>query len=278
MRVSGRDLAEKLQTFEIAKKYQKENVAIEYEPMPYGRVLVVDDVESNLYVIKGYLRPYRLIVDSVESGQEAIELIKKGQVYDLILMDHMMPGLDGIETTKILHDMGYKQPIVAITANAAFGAHQLFMDNGFAGFISKPINLGKLDYCLMKFIYAKQSEEVIAVARTRFSEVKKDDKEVSPRLRQAFLIDASKTMEILEPISQMDTIGFDSFRAYTIQVHAIKSALLNVGRNELAAVAGELEAAGREENFDIVKMQTPSFLDDLQDVINALSRRRNDKN
>jgi len=87
------------------------------DPMPYGRVLVVDDMESNLYVAIGLMRPYGLRLDTALTGREAVDKIKSGEVYDVIFMDHMMPGMDGIEAAKLIRASGYDAPIVALTAN-----------------------------------------------------------------------------------------------------------------------------------------------------------------
>jgi len=147
--------SQSLKNFEISRSYMKKIQQLDIIPMPYGRVLVVDDVETNLYVAEAFLEPYELAIEIAESGIEAINRIKAGEVYDIIFMDHMMPKMDGIEATKIIRDMGYNHPIVALTANATVGASQMFMNNGFSGFISKPLNLGQMDECLMKFIHDK---------------------------------------------------------------------------------------------------------------------------
>jgi PAS domain S-box-containing protein len=103
--VLGKELAEKLQKFELNRSIRLK-AQIMFEPMAYGSVLVVDDVESNLFVVKGLLSPYKLSVDTAESGFEAIDKIKDGKVYDIIFMDHMMPKMDGIETTKRIRKTG----------------------------------------------------------------------------------------------------------------------------------------------------------------------------
>lgn len=163
--VLGPEAAARLQNLEYIRKSPKEINKIDREPMPYGRVLVVDDVGTNLYVAEESLLPYKLAVETVTSGELAVEKIKDGQVYDIIFMDHMMPGIDGIEATNIIRSMGYKHPIVALTANALSGVSELFMKNGFDAFISKPIDLNQLDNCLLRFIRDKQPPEVIENAR-----------------------------------------------------------------------------------------------------------------
>jgi len=157
--VLGEEMASELQNLETgqmplnesAKKVSK----FDHELMPYGRVLVVDDVDINLYVVEGILASYEIAVETATSGPEAIEKIKNGEVYDIVFMDHMMPGMDGVETTKIMRGMGYSNPIVALTANALKDTEKMFMENGFSGFVSKPIDIDRLNMYLTSFIRDK---------------------------------------------------------------------------------------------------------------------------
>jgi signal transduction histidine kinase/FixJ family two-component response regulator len=141
--------------------------------MPYGKVLVVDDVETNLAVAEGLMEPYGLVVDCVTSGAQAIELIKAQQViYDIVLMDHMMPEMDGLEATRIIKteidsDYARNLPVIALTANALAGNEEMFLANGFSDFVSKPINVLLLDKALNKWIRDKQDEETLRTADRR---------------------------------------------------------------------------------------------------------------
>jgi len=160
----GDEAVENLKQFRSSSLAQMKTVQIVYEPMPYGRVLVVDDVETNLYVAKGLMAPYGLSIDTVESGFAAIEKIKDGNVYDIVFMDHMMPQMDGIETTKIIRSLGYTCPIIALTANAIMGQAEMFISNGFDDFISKPVDIRHLNAILNKLVRDKQTPEVIEAA------------------------------------------------------------------------------------------------------------------
>jgi len=272
-RILGVEAVTSLKNLEATKAYLSKISSKACTPMPYGRVLVVDDVESNLYVVKGFLMPYKLEVDTVDSGEAAIEKIKAGNIYDIVFMDHMMPGLDGIESTKIIHELGYDEPIVALTANATFGAAQMFMDNGFSGFISKPIDPAVMDECLMKFIHDKQSPEVLEATRLQFSSREFEEAEViSDRLIESFLIDAKNSIKVLEPIIGMKKLDAAAFRIYTIQTHAMKSALNNIGNAELSNVAGVLEDAGRSEDEYIVLSQTAEFLNKVREVVESFAK------
>ena len=113
--------------------------------------MVVDDVSVNIYVAEEMLRFYDFNVETAENGFDVIEKIKNGKKYDIIFMDHMMPVMDGMETTLQLRKMGYDGAIVALTANALIGNDEKFMQNGFDGFLSKPIDIQKLDEIIKYF-------------------------------------------------------------------------------------------------------------------------------
>ena len=156
----GREVSGRLSNFTYNNNARIEEIKINAAPMPNGRVLVVDDMTTNLYVACGLLKPYELFVDTAKSGGEAIEIIENGGVYDVIFMDHMMPGLDGLETAKILRERGYRGTIVALTANAILGNEEMFLRNGFDAFISKPIDVRQLDSVLVKYIRDKGANDI----------------------------------------------------------------------------------------------------------------------
>ena len=147
----GKEQAEKMRRLEL---YETTPPAAPVAPalMPaHTKVLVVDDVEINLEVVRGILEPYGLDVDCVLSGSEAVEKIKSETPrYHVVLMDHMMPEMDGIETVRIIRqeinsDYARNVPIIALTANALAGNEEMFLTKGFNGFISKPIDIMRLE-------------------------------------------------------------------------------------------------------------------------------------
>ncbi|MCL2203613.1 MAG: response regulator [Defluviitaleaceae bacterium] len=150
--VIGAELAENLKNFKAISWSTAKELEFVPRQMPHGRVLVVDDVDTNLYVAEAMLEAFGLHIELCESGSQAIEKIKAGKVYDIIFLDYMMPEMDGIETTKMLRGMGYTHPIVALTANAIKGQAETLMANGFSGFISKPIDIKILNSYLIRFI------------------------------------------------------------------------------------------------------------------------------
>jgi signal transduction histidine kinase/DNA-binding NarL/FixJ family response regulator len=122
---------------------------------PEAEVLVVDDFSSNLLVAEGLLVPYGMRVFTCLNGREAVKLVRERH-FDLVLMDHMMPEMDGMEATKAIRAMSGKRlrtmPIIALTANAVSGMREMFLENGFNDFLSKPIESSKLDAVLKKWI------------------------------------------------------------------------------------------------------------------------------
>jgi signal transduction histidine kinase/CheY-like chemotaxis protein len=274
----GKELAESLRQFQINSLSKMKKAKIAREPMPYGKVLIVDDVESNLYVAKGLMAFYELSIDTAISGFEVIEKIKNGNVYDIIFMDHMMPIMDGIETTKIIRELGYKAPIIALTANAIMGQMERFLENGFDGFISKPIDTRQLNASLNKLIRDKQPMEVIKAARLQreAAELKKEavvtaGSSVDPQLKNIFARDAQKAVCELDALYEKRNVWNDSnIQMYIVNVHAMKSALANIQETALSGSAAALEQAGRDRNTALMIAETPAFINSLREIIKKI--------
>ena len=274
----GKELAENLHQFRSSSRAQMKRVQITRDPMPYGSVLIVDDVETNIYVARGLMAPYDLKIDSADSGFAAIEKIKNGNEYDIVFMDHMMPKMDGIEATKIIRSMGYAHPVVALTANAVAGQAEIFLGNGFDDFISKPIDVRQLNTILNKLIRDKQTPETLEAARKMTDENKSpsdgnaQQPNVDPQFAEIFARDARKALETLTTIAEKNDYSDENdLRTYIINVHGIKSALANIGKMDLSAVALKLETAGREGKLDIVETETGSFLSALRTYVDELA-------
>jgi CheY-like chemotaxis protein len=128
---------------------------------PDAKVLVVDDIEINLELTEAMLQSFGIRADLAEKGSAAIELVQKN-AYDIIFMDHMMPEMDGIETTRRIRALGdawQDVPIIALTANVINGAEAMFLDNRFNGFLSKPIEFASLNRCLRRWLPAEKIRE-----------------------------------------------------------------------------------------------------------------------
>ena len=278
--VLGKEAAQQLREFRTHNRSQMKRVQISRESMPYGRVLIVDDVETNIYVARGLLVPYELQIDWAYSGFAAIEKVEKGNEYDIIFMDHMMPEMDGMETTKRLRKMGYNHPIVALTANVLSGQAEVFLQNGFDDFISKPIDIRQLNYVLNKLVRDKQPEAVIQEVRQRKSAekavaIKTPLQHISPEFAEIFARDARKSIDAIETLLKKGDISNKDLRTYIIHVHGMKSILASFNNLELSAVAGRLEQMGREEKLRIIAAETPAFLHKLKTFVNKITEGKN---
>jgi len=274
--VLGGEMAENLQRFHASNRKRLKNIHITREQMPYGSVLIVDDVETNIYVARGLMAPYGLKIDSVDSGFAAVKKIRDGNVYDVIFMDHMMPEMGGIEAARRIREMGYEHPVVALTANAVVGQAELFFENGFDDFISKPIDIHRLNVVLNRLIRDKhltKTEEAETNGKETGVQAQPAQPAVDPQFAEAFLRDARKAITALEEICAKQSFYDESdIRSYIINVHGIKSAIANLGRKELSAVAFSLEQAVRDGKTDVITSETPAFIDMLRTLAGELNQ------
>ena len=276
--VLGKEIVANLRQFRTSNRTHMNRVQVIREPMPYGNILIVDDVDTNIYVAKGLLAPYNLKIDTAFSGAETIEKIKSGNVYDIIFMDHMMPNMDGIEATNILRGMGYDQPIVALTANAVAGQAEKFFKNGFTDFISKPIDIRQINAVLNKLVRDKQPKEAIEAARqqdegiTELSDDIGTEPQIDLNLIEIFIRDATKSIAIINDIIEKGVPFSDNdIRTFVVYTHGIKCILTYIGQPELSAFALKLEQAGREKDHEFLLSNTPLFVKLLQIFINMFS-------
>jgi len=276
--VCGADNVQRLRDFNFSRNAIAKKTQIVREYMPYGKVLLVDDVKSNLFVARGLLTPYGLHIDSIDNGVEAVEKIKNGNVYDIIFMDHMMPLMDGIEATKIIREMGYTRPIVALTANAIVGQAQMFLENGFDAFISKPIDSRKLNSILKDFIRDKQPPEVVEAARqeqhqknAKGKENPEEKKKKLSELEEIFLIDAGNALKILEGLyAKINELSEKDMELYRVTVHGSKNTLKSIGETKLSETARKLELAAKENDVAVLSKETPAFIDALKSVVDEM--------
>ena len=259
----GIEIAEQLCSFNYADNSHIKKTQLHHEPMPYGSVLIVDDVETNLFVAEGLLRPYKLKIEMVTSGFAAIDKVKSGNTYDVIFMDHMMPQMDGIETTKRVRDLGYTGIILALTANALLGNGKMFMQNGFDGYIPKPIDMRQLNAFLNKFIRDRHPEEAKKYKPER--KAQPETLEINPKILQVFRRDAEKAI-----VTMRETIENDDIKLFTITAHAMKSALANIGEKEASGAALDLEKAGLNGDLEYISANMELFIETLETLIKRL--------
>ncbi|MDR1612559.1 MAG: response regulator [Planctomycetota bacterium] len=249
---------------------------------PEAEVLVVDDFPSNLLVAEGLLMPYRMRVFTCANGFKAVALARK-RSFDLVLMDHMMPEMDGMEAVAIIRGMDEERcrtmPIIALTANAVSGMKEMFLASGFNDFLSKPIETAKLDAILREWIpagkrrNAPSGEEDIpdAIGRPAASLPEIAGVDAAAGLAR---VGGSRSgyLDLLEVFRRDAQDGFPplekepdnaSLRSFTTLVHALKSALANIGAEGLSQIAALLEMAGRKADLPAIRDRLPRFREDL---------------
>ena len=252
---------------------------------PDAKVLIVDDINTNLIIADGLLMPYKMQTTLCLSAQEAIEAIK-ADTYDIVFMDHMMPEMDGIEATTEIRTMDYPNqyyldvPIVALTANSILGTKEMFMANGFNDFLSKPIDKGMLNSILKKWIPAeKQMVPEIEDIESSQQEIE-DISEILDTIEgidikrgvqlsggtidyffetlAAFHSDITERLDLIK-----NCVDIKDLTNYTTYVHAIKSASANIGAAEVSRLANDLENAGLKNDWDYINNKNSTFLDTL---------------
>jgi len=258
----GIELSENMRKLNFLRTKLK-NVQIAYAPMSGKTVLVVDDNETNLIVTEGLLAPYKLKAEYTSSGVAAVEKIKSGKVYDLILMDHMMPVMDGMEATGIIRSLGYEKPIVALTADAMAGNREMFIAKGFDDYITKPVDTRHLDNVLKKLIPSDKSEiDESLGAGAVFERVDID-------LAGALIRDIRKAVKALEAALSSEFNG--DFKEYVTAFHGVKGVLVNSGYSSLSEEALRLEVLARAEESAALREQTPEFIKQLTALMDSVA-------
>jgi CheY-like chemotaxis protein/HPt (histidine-containing phosphotransfer) domain-containing protein len=261
--VIGLELSQRMRDFTFMGERKLARLQVLREPMPYGKVLIVDDVETNLFVAEGLMAPYQLKIETALSGFAAIEKVESGGTYDVIFMDHMMPEMDGIETTQKIRALGYTGVIVALTANALVGNDEMFRQNGFDDFLPKPIDVRHLNASLNKYVRDRHPEEAHKYKAEAASNVQ--GPALNPKLLEVFRKDAEKAVITLRKTAESGDI-----KLFTTTAHAMKSALANVGEAELSKSAFALEKAGLDGNTDFISRNTEEFAQTLEALIKKL--------
>ena len=273
--ILGKESVDNLNRFKFSSISQIEKRLILREHMPYGSVLIVDDVEMNLFVAKLLLHPYALQMDTATSGYEAIDKIKHKSVYDIIFMDHMMPKMDGIEATSIIRGLGYTGPIVALTANAVAGQAEVFLASGFDDFISKPIDIRILNTVVNKYVRDKYPE-LARNERTKIQlhkigiDVKQgvtvfaDDMNDYISSLHSFLKNAPNT------IAKLYDVTAENMADYCINIHSLKSASAWICAEDIRKDAEKLEILAKSGDMPGIVARNEDFLNEVRAFISKL--------
>ena len=248
---------------------------------PDAKILVVDDHEMNLKVVRGLLAPLQVQIDTAESGKIAIEKVKKKE-YDMVFMDHMMPGMDGVETMheirKLEGEYFKELPIIALSANATTEAQEYFRENGFYDFVPKPIKLKEICGCIRRWlplgtVLYKTPEEARDKANQEMNENTEQEELVIKGLNVKEGIENSGSKDLFISLlgdyyKLIDTkatkiekcLADGLLRDFTIEVHALKSTSRVIGALELSERFYELEQLGNAMDQKTLEMKTPDVL------------------
>ncbi len=258
---------------------------------PEAHILLVDDNELNLVVAKELLKPLRMQIDTAENGLQAVKMVRDGQ-YDLVLMDHMMPVMDGIEAAKAIRalpeDKYQKLPIIALTANAMVDARKEFLNAGMNGFVAKPIDFTRicnqlklwLPKDLVRDVPKEEAKKLLADDLSD-CEIQPEDPQMGFSFEEGVNHCGSKaalmkTIRIFyrtidskaDKIEQCLKEGLIS--DYVVEVHALKSSALLIGAVPLSEAAKELEGYGKQGKTELLEEKTPDLLAmyrDFKDIL-----------
>lgn len=236
-------------------------------PMPDKHILIVDDNDMNLQVATAIMKPYQMKMDCAESGYKAIEMIKNND-YDLVFMDHMMPGMDGEETLHAIRKLkgdSYKTlPVIVLTANASQGAKEMFLNMGFQDFIPKPLEMRNLHSKLTKWLKPDMHSKAV-----EYRAVDTDDYEPDE--------EANEDIDFKEGLSRIGSMPIylktlknfsntitnkrdiisrsfpDDMKTFVIEVHGLKGLAATVSANELAAYSLKLENMGKDNDIEGIR-------------------------
>lgn len=267
---------------------------------PNAKILLVDDHVTNRKVGRALLRDTQIQIDEASGGYECIEKAKHKE-YDLIFLDHMMPDLDGIKTLHRLQEMGivenHHPPVIALTANAIAGAEEMYLQEGFTGFLSKPIRSEKMEELLVKFL----PKELVQKPTTRHSSLSQKAqkvpqiegmdveyalfhvKEVSiyQEMVSDFLVTAETEAEELQQMyCSMEEQSFpkEVLYLYQVKVHAMKSTTASIGALSLSALARILEYAAKDGKEETIKAVHPIFVQQWKEQAKILQESVIDEN
>ena len=279
--------------FSMASSHQERKFMQSFQA-PNAKVLVVDDADVNLLVFANLLKKTKIKIDTASSGLEMLQMVRMNH-YNIIFLDHRMPGMDGIEAfhnmKKMTDGLNFNTPVVALTANAVLGARQLYIDEGFSDYISKPVDTVRLEQILLEYLPddliirgddmiedEKPLENYTLNAEPEYEAEEAEVEEESPyknipgidydaavtncgtedtfvQALEIFYNTLDKKADEIETYEQEKDI-----KNYTVKVHALKSAARLVGALELSADAKYLEECGDKNDVHEIETKTPALL------------------
>jgi signal transduction histidine kinase/CheY-like chemotaxis protein len=261
---------------------------------PSARILIVDDIATNLKVAQGLLLPYNMIIDTCTTGALSIELFKKNK-YDLVFMDHMMPGMDGIEATEAIRawekehapEFQKETPIVVLTANAISGMKEMFLHRGFNDYLAKPVEMLKLHQILKKWIppekQIREKPESRDAADTPSYSAIFDGKSIEGIDLEAGMeryMNGLVYLEILRSYAAsipdfldiLRGVSSETLVSYTVTVHGIKGSSWQICAGEAGKEADILETAARAKDWETIEARNGNFIKIMERLLQNLNR------
>ncbi len=243
---------------------------------PQAQILIVDDNEMNLKVAKGLLQPLQMNIDTASSGKTALEMVQTKQ-YHIVFMDHMMPVMDGVETTQRMRALEdtyiQNMPIIALTANAVTGAREIFKEAGMNDFVAKPIELK--DICSK--IRAWLPHELIVKMSAPAQQQLQIPAQMLPVIEGLDVTEGIKNCGSLELFTNLlgdfyklidlkstkieKCLADGMIRDYTIEVHALKNTARMIGALELSEQFYQMEQCGNAGDVDTIFRETPAIME-----------------
>jgi CheY-like chemotaxis protein len=241
--------------------------------------------------------PYGLYIDCVSSGHAAVKKIRQGQVlYDAIFMDHMMPGMDGVEAVQIIRnkigtEYAKTVPIIALTANALAGKEEMFLSKGFNDFLSKPIDLMRLDSLLNRWVRDRQSEETLRDAELKQME-KCAARKPAPSITGTRRVEGvdyrtgvdryegaaayhevlrSWTIHTPELLETLRSPSPENLEQYTLAVHGLKGASYGICAMEIGNLAEGLELAAKAGDYRKIAAENGPFISRVEKLLADLT-------
>ncbi len=252
---------------------------------PDADVLVVDDNPMNLSVIKGLLKGTKVFVSTASDGEECLDKIRDTR-FDVILLDHMMPGMDGLETIAEIRKVYPDLPVYALTANTAMG-EDFYRSKGFNGYLQKPIDSLLLEKTIMKHLpesmMQKPAEEDAVEEMKEIPENLKwlyetEGISVPEGIRNSggisnYIFSLNMFLDTVDENAKVlkNAIENGNLRLFTIKVHSLKSSARIIGAMDLSNLAASLEEAGNKGNSPFIDELAPKLLSDYESFKERLS-------
>lgn len=285
---------------DIKVKTKEKNEVKTKKVYPTKKALVVDDNAINLKVIQGFLSEYEIQVTKANSGYEALDYMKSGEEYDIIFMDHMMPVMDGVETTQKIRKLDVPRakhiPIVALTANAISGVKEMFIQAGMNDFLAKPIDIELLKEVLDKWL-SDGSVEMEKASDQSYEPDSETEEETTQTVQipgmdyQAALEYFGGSEEVLlgvlevfceeshERIMELERLWEEKdYTNYIIEAHGLKSAAKSVMAHDLSELAKEHEFAGKEGKFKWIDEHGGELIEAYREFLDSLEKYMSSQN